>query len=250
MAWNPIFHLFCFDSWGGMAQNQSMVAQAVLLHGPMMIATLLLWNRTWRLWSQKERFVQGAHHNLIQQSQLDESQLSLSSWKMWQECIPCSLSAMQSALGSGIHWLLHGMVTRYHALALHLHHTLGTWHSQFLCFQILWPTAVLPPVWNHTLTLFCFHQKHGILRQQVLDFKTPIRAFGLSGNNLHPSALSNYCSYREPKENEKRAPWQRWVDKSMEVILQQQVQVIHISDLNARQLQHLTSVNKQIKCRL
>ena len=78
----------------------------------------------------------------------------------------------------------------------------------------------------------------------------PIRAFGLSGNNLHPSALSNYCSYWEPKENEKRAPWQRWVDKSMEVILQQQVQVIHISDLNARQLQHLTSVNKQIKCRL
>ena len=103
MVWNPIFHLFCFDSWGGMAQNQSMVAQAVLLHGPMMIATLLLWNRTWRLWSQKERFVQGAHHNLIQQSQLDESQFSLSSWKMWQECIPCSLSAMQSALGSGIH---------------------------------------------------------------------------------------------------------------------------------------------------
>lgn len=71
------------------------------------------------------------------------------------------------------HTLLHGMVTRYHALALHLHHTLGTWHSQFLCFQILWPTAVLPPVWNHTLTLFCFHQKLGILRQQVLDFKTP-----------------------------------------------------------------------------
>ena len=101
MAWNPVFHLYCFDSWGGMAQNQSMVAQAVLLHGPMMIATLLLWNRTWRLWSQKERFVQGAHHNLIQQSQPNTTSLmSLSCLCHLGKCgrnayyahfLPCSL---------------------------------------------------------------------------------------------------------------------------------------------------------------
>ena len=90
--------------------------------------------------------------------------------------------------------------------------------------KLLWVYFILHPKWYDPWHFFagvpfklsfkisCKVNKIIITATRWLQ--RPIRAFRLSGNNLHPSALSNYCSYWEPKENEKKstlaeAGWQK-----------------------------------------